>query len=65
VEFEWDEGKEQQNIGTHGVDFTEARASFEDGHAFIQFDTRHSLTEHRFRLLGRARAGRLLLTVFT
>ena len=65
MEFEWDEAKEQRNIGTHGVDFTEARASFQDDHAFFQFDARHSLTEHRFWLLGKARVGRLLLTVFT
>jgi hypothetical protein len=47
------------------VDFTEAEKTFEDRHAFVQFDRRHSKAEDRFFILGKTRTGRLLLTVFT
>jgi uncharacterized DUF497 family protein len=47
------------------VDFTDAENTFEDRHAFFQFDRRHSLAEDRFFLLGMTRTGRLLMTVFT
>jgi uncharacterized protein len=41
------------------VDFGDAARTFEDRHAFFQFDARH------FFLLGRTRSGQLLMTVFT
>jgi hypothetical protein len=47
------------------VDFTDAEKTFEDPHAFFQFDGRHSLAEDRFFLLGKTRTGQLLMTVFT
>jgi uncharacterized DUF497 family protein len=47
------------------VDFAEAAHTFEDRHAFFEFDGRHSLSEDRFFLLGRTRSGQLLMTVFT
>ncbi|HEY4909974.1 MAG TPA: BrnT family toxin [Methylomirabilota bacterium] len=65
MEFEWDRAKREQNIRSHGVDFTEAEKTFEDRHAFFQFDGRHSLAEDRFFLLGKTRTGQLLMTVFT
>jgi uncharacterized protein len=65
VEFEWNEIKEELNIRTHGVDFTEAANTFEDRHAFFRYDGRHSLAEERFLLLGKTRTGQLLMTVFT
>ncbi len=65
MEFEWDEAKRERNIRLHAVDFTEAEKTFEDGHAFVQFDERHSRAEDRFFILGKTRAGRLLMTIFT
>jgi uncharacterized DUF497 family protein len=65
VEFEWDGAKEEQNIRSHGADFTEAARTFEDGHAFFQFDGRRSRGEDRFFLLGKTPTGQLLMTVFT
>jgi hypothetical protein len=65
VEFEWDAIKRERNLRLHGVDFTEAEKTFEDRHAFVQFDGRHSKAEDRFFILGKTRTGRLLLTVFT
>jgi hypothetical protein len=65
VEFEWHEEKRIRNIRAHTVDFKEAEATFEDRHAFIQFDRRHSLVEDRFFIIGKTRNGALLMTVFT
>jgi len=65
VEFEWDRRKRIRNIGSHSVDFTEAEETFDDGHAFVQFDARHSEAEDRFFILGKTGRGRLLMTVFT
>jgi uncharacterized protein len=64
VEFEWDERKRIRNIRLHSVDFTEVEDTFEDRHAFIQFDARHSEVEDRFLILGKTARGRLLMTVF-
>jgi uncharacterized DUF497 family protein len=65
VEFEWDGRKRIRNIRSHSVDFTEAEETFDDGHAFVQFDARHSEAEDRFFILGKTGRGRLLMTVFT
>ena len=65
VEFEWDRAKRERTIRSHGVDFREAAETFEDRHAFFEFDARHSLIENRFLILGKTWTGRLLMTVFT
>jgi uncharacterized DUF497 family protein len=65
VEFEWHEEKRIRNIRAHTVDFKEAEATFEDRHAFIQFDRRHAHVEDRFFIIGKTRNGALLMTVFT
>ena len=65
MEFEWDERKRIRNIRSHLVDFTEVEDTFEDRHAFVQFDARHSDAEDRFFILGKTGRGRLLITVFT
>jgi len=46
-------------------DFAEAAETFDDRHAFIQFDGKHSRNEERFLLVGRSYQGRLLMTVLT
>ena len=65
VEFEWDRIKREQNLRSHDVDFVEAEEVFDDQRALVEFDEKHSLAEERFRILGKTRSGRLLLTVFT
>jgi uncharacterized protein len=65
VEFEWDRRKRIRKIGSHSVGFTEAEETFDDRHAFVQFDARHSEAEDRFFILGKTGRGRLLMTVFT
>jgi len=65
VEFKWDERKRIRNIRSHSVDFTGVEETFEDQHAFVQFDARHSKAEDRFFILGKTGRGRLLITVFT
>ena len=65
VEFEWDNGKRIRNIRSHSVDFIEVEETFEDPHAFVQFDPKHSEAEAGFFILGKTGRGRLLMTVFT
>ena len=65
VDFEWDRIKRERNLRSHGVDFVEAEEVFDDRRALVDFDAKHSLAEDRFRILGKTRSGRLLLTVFT
>jgi len=65
VDFEWDRIKRERNLRSHGVDFVEAEEVFDDRRALVEFDAKHSLAEERFRILGKTRSGRLLLTVFT
>jgi len=65
VEFEYDEAKRSRSLRIHGIDFAEAAETFDDRHAFIQFDGKHSRNEERFLLVGRSYQGRLLMTVLT
>ena len=52
IEFEWDEGKNQENIRKHGIAFHEAKTVFSDEHALLIDDPEHSDVEDRFVLLG-------------
>ena len=52
LEFEWDQGKNQENIKKHGVSFEEAQTVFLDQHAMRFFDPDHSENEDRFIMLG-------------
>jgi hypothetical protein len=65
VDFEWDIPKEARNLRERGIDFTESIELFEDPLATIRADPDHSRGKHRFLIIGRTRAGRMLLTVFT
>jgi len=40
--FEWDEDKNQLNVGKHGVSFEEARHAFFDADRIIARDLKHS-----------------------
>lgn len=52
LRFEWDEGKNKENIKKHGVSFEEAQTVFFDEHAMRFFDPDHSDKEDRFLMLG-------------
>jgi len=62
--FEWDARKRARNRKDHGIDFVESIEVFGDPLATIQADPDHSNGEHRFIVIGRTRAGRMLLTAF-
>jgi uncharacterized DUF497 family protein len=61
--FEWDEGKNQRNIGKHGVSFADAAAIFEQP-TLTYFDPNSSQDEDRFIAIGFSGV-RLLAVVFT
>ena len=65
MDFEWGRIKRERKFRSHGVDFVEAEEAFDDRRALVEFDAKHSLAEERFRILGKTRSGRVLLTVFT
>jgi uncharacterized protein len=52
--LEWDEGKRQQNLAEHGVDFADAALIFEAEEAVLEaVDDREDYGEVRYRALGR------------
>jgi len=53
--FEWDDGKEAENLRKHGVGFSLAREAFLDPRRVIARDLAHSNSEDRFILLRRGR----------
>ncbi len=63
MRFEWDAAKAVANLAKHGVSFEEASSAFEDPLSLTIGDPLHSVSEARFVLLGRSRAGRLLVVV--
>jgi len=65
MRFIWDTQKEQDNIASHGVDFTEAQQAFADPRALVLFDEAHGgETELRWWLLGKVGA-RVMLVRYT
>jgi uncharacterized DUF497 family protein len=63
--FECDPRKAETNADKHGVTFDEAVTVFLDTNALDGPGVRHSGTEARFRHLGRAAAGRVLMVAYT
>jgi uncharacterized DUF497 family protein len=59
--FDWDSGKEQENLRKHGVSFTAAQAAFFDPGRVIARDVGHSENEPRYYCFGRTDLG--VLTV--
>lgn len=58
ISFEWDEAKNQENQGKHGVSFEVAQYAFADAQRVILSDTRHSIPEEeRFYCVGRIEGG--------
>ncbi|WP_303842496.1 BrnT family toxin [Selenomonas ruminantium] len=62
--FEWDTEKAERNRGKHGVTFEQAAEAFADPYGLVSYDTAHSGTEDRFRLLGMTSGTLILLVVF-
>jgi uncharacterized DUF497 family protein len=50
--FEWDEGKNQENIEKHNVSFEAAQGAFFDKNRIIIKDEKHSKKEDRFFCIG-------------
>lgn len=65
LEFEWDPTKAAANRRKHDVEFEEAASAFADPLSFTIPDPDRSAEEARFLLLGRSRAGRLLVVGHT
>jgi len=55
--FEWDELKNEQNKGKHGVSFLDAQYAFADPQRIIIQDLDHSANEERFFCLGEVKGG--------
>ena len=59
--FEWDEQKEADNKGKHGLDFETAQYAFFDPDRLIVHDSEHSEVEERWFCIGKV--DDLVLTV--
>ena len=63
--FEWDDGKARGNRSKHGIAFEKAITAFDDPHALIAPDRKHSNSEEiREWLIGESDHG-VLVVVFT
>ena len=51
MRFEWDEGKRDENIAKHGIDFVDVPEVF-DGPMLVRLDTRHHYGEDRWIGMG-------------
>src|SRR4051812_4945521 len=63
--FSWDTQKAIANYEKHGVPFEEESTVFGDPDALDWEDLAHSHNEPRFKRLGKAITGRILLVVYT
>ena len=61
--FEWDPRKAKINTARHGVQFVIAQTAFEDPNALVDLDD--YTEEERWRLIGTAQDGSVLLVVYT
>jgi len=65
MKFEWDPGKAQDNLLSHGVSFEEATTVFGDPLAGTIPDPDHSEGEARFLTIGWTTNGRLVVVSHT
>ena len=61
VRFEWDPGKEAENLRKHRVPFSAAQHAFADPNRIIAEDLAHSQAEKRYFCFGKVGQG--ILTV--
>ena len=64
ADFEWDEGKANENLEKHGIDFADAVTAFEDTMALTMPDPA-SEEEERFVTLGTDALERLVVIAYT
>lgn len=65
MEFEWDQEKDHQNQGSHGISFDEASSVFGDPLAWTIDDPDHSADESRFLTTGYSNQQRLVIVAHT
>jgi len=65
VEYEWDPEKDELNERKHGVSFAEASTVFLDPLHGTVSDDRYAMEEFRFRTVGLAVTGRLIIVAHT
>lgn len=58
--FEWDLGKEIENVAKHGYSFSVAMEVFRDPHAIHLQDVKHSGDEDRCYAVGKIKTGEVL-----
>jgi len=63
--FEWDPRKAEANAAKHGVTFDDAVTVFLDPDGLDGPDLQHSGAESRFRRLGQAVGGQVLMVAYT
>jgi len=63
--FEWDPRKATGNAAKHGVSFDDGVTVFLDPNGLDGPDVQHSEAEARFRRLGKAADGRVLMVAYT
>jgi uncharacterized DUF497 family protein len=65
IGFDWDESNATKNWERHKVTPEEAEDTFFHDPLIVRGDIRHSLSEKRYRALGRTSRDRLLFVAFT
>jgi len=63
-DFEWDKAKAAANLAKHGINFEQARQTFDDPFAIEFADDREDYGEDRLLLLGMVE-NRLLVVAYT
>jgi uncharacterized DUF497 family protein len=64
VDFEWDEGKNRENIRKHGLDFNDAWEIFEGRPLSPKLDLRRDYGEDRWTVIGLL-GNRVVVVTFT
>jgi uncharacterized protein len=64
VRYEWDNGKADENLRKHGVDFTDAIAALEDLNRLEELDEQFVYDEERVQVIGVAQ-GEVLFVIVT
>ena len=63
VRYDWDDGKAEENLRKHGVDFADAIAALEDANRLEEIDTRFACGEERLQVIGMVRSDVLFVIV--
>lgn len=63
--FHWDFQKAKMNSKKHGITFEEASSVFADPLSETFADSRHSIGEERFLIIGKSEQGLILVVAFT